>query len=62
MKIKFKGLKIEVEEFLMEDTERDDILRGYRNAINQISILAQKENNIEKIQNELKLLYEFPKI
>lgn len=62
MKIKVKGLKIEVKEFEFEDVDREKILEGYRKAIRQISVLVSKETSLEKIAQELKLLQEHPNI
>lgn len=62
MKVKIKGLKLQFESFEISDTEKEDIKQGYKTALHQIGAIISKEQNIEKIKEEIKLLLEYPKI
>lgn len=62
MKLKFKGLKIEVEEFELEESLHPNVLIGYKEAIKQIGILLSKEKDIEKIKERVKFLHDYPNV
>lgn len=62
MKIKLKGLKIEVKEFELDDSNKDREKNAYRKAIHQISVFLSKEESIEKIKEELKFMHNYPNL
>ena len=62
MKLKFKGLKIEVEEFEMEESLHPNTIIGYRKAITQIALLIKSGKDVTEIENELNSLHDYPKL
>lgn len=62
MKIKFEGLKLEIKKFELDDSDKESVEKGYKKALHQIAVLLCKEQDIEKVKEEIQSLMKFPNI
>ena len=62
MKIKFEGFKLEIKKFELDDSDKESVEKGYKKALHQIAVIISKEQDLEKVKDEIQSLMKFPNL